>query len=53
MQRTFDAKVRKVGNSYVVTIPIETVERFKLSEGDYIALSVDSEDIQKGKVKKE
>ncbi len=52
MQRTFDAKVRKVGNSYVVTIPIETVERFKLCEGDYLALSINSEDVQK-KVKKE
>ena len=53
MKRTFDAKIRKVGNSYVVTIPIETVARFKLSEGDYVALSVDSDDVQKAKVKKE
>ena len=32
LRRRFDAKVRKVGNSYVITLPIETVERFGLQE---------------------
>lgn len=30
-------QIRKVGNSYVVTIPKSELERLDLSEGDYIA----------------
>ncbi len=33
-------KVRRVGNSYVVTIPREEMERQHLSEGDEIAIEV-------------
>jgi antitoxin component of MazEF toxin-antitoxin module len=33
-------KLRKVGNSFVVTIPKEEVERLKASEGQLLALSV-------------
>lgn len=33
-------KLRKVGNSYVVTIPKEEVERLKLEEGELLALHV-------------
>ncbi|MBD3252824.1 AbrB/MazE/SpoVT family DNA-binding domain-containing protein [Candidatus Pacearchaeota archaeon] len=47
MKRKFDAKLRKVGNSYVVTIPKDTIDRFKLDEGDFIALSFDSEEVKK------
>ena len=34
-KRKFDVTLRKVGNSYVVTIPKDTVDRFDLEEGDY------------------
>jgi putative addiction module antidote len=33
-------KVRKVGNSYVVTIPREVMENQDLQEGDTVALEV-------------
>ena len=33
-------KVRKVGNSYVVTIPREVVESQRLQEGDTVAIEV-------------
>lgn len=46
-KRKFDAKLRKVGNSYVVTIPSETIERFELSEGDFLAIELNSEEIKK------
>jgi len=49
MKRKFDVKLRKVGNSYVVTIPKETVDRFALGEGDYLALNFDSDEIKKQK----
>jgi len=47
MKRKFDVKLRKVGNSYVVTIPKDTVDRFELKEGDFLALTFDSNDIKK------
>ena len=47
--RTFDVKLRKVGNSFVVTIPKETVDRFKIEEGDYLTINLYSEEIKKGK----
>jgi putative addiction module antidote len=46
-KRKFDVKLRKVGNSYVVTIPMDTVERFELKEGDFIAIDIDTEEIKK------
>ncbi len=33
-------KVRKVGNSYVVTIPREVIESQSIQEGDAVALEV-------------
>ena len=33
-------QIRKVGNSYVVTVPREEMERLKLSEGDTVALQL-------------
>jgi len=33
-------KLRKVGNSYVVTIPRDEVERRQLREGDLLAVEV-------------
>ena len=47
MKRKFDVKLRKVGNSYVVTIPRDTIDRFGINEGDFIALSFDSNEIKK------
>jgi len=46
-QRKFDVKLRKVGNSYVVTIPKDTVDRFDVREGDYLAIAIDPEDIKR------
>ena len=46
-KRKFDAKLRKVGNSYIVTIPIETIKRFELDEGDFLAIELNSEEIKK------
>ena len=48
MKRKFDVKLRKVGNSFVITIPKDTVDRFNLKEGDYLAISFNSEEIKKG-----
>jgi len=48
VKRKFDAKLRKVGNSYVITFPKDTIDRFNLDEGDFIALEFDSKDIKKG-----
>ena len=45
-RRKFDAKLRKVGNSYVVTIPSESIERFELEEGDFLAVDIDSKEIK-------
>ncbi|MEK6879553.1 MAG: AbrB/MazE/SpoVT family DNA-binding domain-containing protein [Nanoarchaeota archaeon] len=36
MKRVIDAMIRKVSNSYVITVPIETIKKFKLKQGDYI-----------------
>ena len=47
MKRKFDVKLRKVGNSYVVTIPKDTVDRFELEEGDYLAVNLDTDEIKK------
>jgi len=46
-KRKFDVKIRKVGNSKVVTIPKDTINRFELSEGDFIALTFDPNEIKK------
>ena len=47
--RKFDVKLRKVGNSYVVTIPKDTVDRFDIQEGDYLAITIDPEDIKRAR----
>ena len=33
IRREFDSKVRKVGNSYVITIPSHVVKKLKLKPG--------------------
>jgi putative addiction module antidote len=50
-KRKFDVKLRKVGNSFVVTIPKDTVDRFELKENDYLAIEFDPSEI-KSKEKK-
>jgi len=47
MKRKFDVKLRKVGNSFVVTIPADFVERFNVEEGDFLAVELDSNEIKK------
>ena len=48
-KRKFDAKLRKVGNSYVITIPKDTIDRFEINEGDFLAVEIDSKEIKKKK----
>jgi len=50
-KRKFDVKLRKVGNSYVVTIPKETIDRFELKENDYLAIELDPSEVNNGKKK--
>ena len=45
-KRKFDVKLRKVGNSYVVTIPKDTIDRFKLKEGKFLTIELDTEEIK-------
>jgi len=53
MKREFDGKIRKVGNSFVVTIPINTVERYKLKENKFVTVLItDEESIKKERNKK-
>ena len=39
-------KLRKVGNSYVVTIPRSEVERQQLREGQLVAVEIQALDVQ-------
>lgn len=48
-KRKFDAKLRKVGNSYVVTIPRETIDRFEIKENDYLTIELDTSEVNKEK----
>jgi len=50
--RKFDVKLRKVGNSFVVTIPKDTIDRFALKEGDFLAIDLDTDETKKIKQKK-
>ena len=49
MNRIFDAKLRKVGNSYVVTIPKDSIDRFRLKDGDYIEVSFNPDEVKRKK----
>lgn len=48
-KRKFDAKLRKVGNSYVITVPRDTVDRFEIVEGDFLAVDLDIDEIRRAK----
>jgi len=52
MKRKFDVKLRKVGNSFVTTIPADFVDRFNVREGDFLAVELDSKEIKKIKEKR-
>ena len=41
MNREFDAKIRRVGNSYVVTILSNIVKRYKLIEGRFLTVNIE------------
>ena len=41
-------KLRKVGNSYVVTIPKEEVEHLKLEEGQLLTVEIRPAEIRPG-----
>lgn len=40
MRRVFETKLWKTGNSYVVTIPLNIVKRFKLKEGKLVEIRI-------------
>lgn len=40
MKRIFDAKLWKTGNSYVVTVPLSVVKKFKLKENDLVEITI-------------
>jgi antitoxin component of MazEF toxin-antitoxin module len=53
MKREFDGKIRKVGNSFVVTIPINTIERYELKENKFITVLItDEKPIKRNGMKK-
>jgi len=43
-QRTIDAQLRKVGNSYVITIPSNIVKKFKLRPKKLITVTLENEE---------
>ena len=40
MDRKFDAQVRKVGNSHVISIPASIVRKFKLKQGKFLTITL-------------
>ncbi|MBS3151604.1 hypothetical protein J4443_04450 [Candidatus Woesearchaeota archaeon] len=42
LKREFDAQLRKVGNSFVVTIPSSIIRRFKLKQKRFITVSIEN-----------
>ncbi len=40
MKRIFDAKIWKTGNSYVVTIPLNVIKRFKLKDDELVEIVI-------------
>tara|TARA_B100001971_G_C17884409_1_gene379754 strand:- start:156 stop:293 length:138 start_codon:yes stop_codon:yes gene_type:complete len=43
-KRIFDSQLRKVGNSYVITIPITLVKKFKLKPKKLLTLTLEDEE---------
>lgn len=44
IKREFDAQIRKVGNSYVVTVPAKIVKRFKLKKNKFLTVTIENEE---------
>ena len=40
MKRIYDAKIWKTGNSYVVTVPLSIIQKFKLKENDLVEITI-------------
>jgi len=43
-KRTIDAQLRKVGNSYVITIPSSIIKKFKLKPKKFITVTIENEE---------
>ena len=43
MKRDFDAKIRKVGNSHVVTVPSNIVKKYNLKQGKFLTVNIKHE----------
>lgn len=43
-KRQFDAQIRKVGNSFVVTIPSKIIKRYKIKEKKFLTVTVEDEE---------
>ena len=43
IRREFDAQLRRVGNSFVVTVPSSIIKRFKLKPKKYITITLENE----------
>lgn len=43
MKREFDAQLRKVGNSFVITVPSSIIKRFKLKQKKFITATIGDE----------
>ena len=43
-KRQFDAQIRKVGNSYVITIPSKIIKRFKLKKKKFLTVTIEDEE---------
>ncbi|MBI2507321.1 hypothetical protein HYV89_00015 [Candidatus Woesearchaeota archaeon] len=43
IRREFDAKLRRVGNSFVITVPSSIIKRFKLKPKRYITIALENE----------
>lgn len=43
VKREFDAQLRKVGNSFVITIPSQIIKRFKLKPKKFLTITLENE----------
>lgn len=40
IRRTFDAKIREVGNSHIITIPMNIIKKYNLKINEFIELTI-------------
>ncbi|MEK6848083.1 MAG: hypothetical protein AABX65_00435 [Nanoarchaeota archaeon] len=43
MKREVDAQLRKVGNSFVITVPSSIIKRFKLKQKNFVTITLENE----------